>query len=91
MKKTLRMIAALLMIGSIAFWTGAGANHGWTKRYVPTKIKDEVTGLEGVRWQRRFVPGIDFLGATWLGAGALTALSFRFRRNKGNPQIETKP
>jgi hypothetical protein len=76
MKKNLRLIAAILLVGSIAFWAAAGANRGWTKTHVPKKTMDEVTGLEGIQWQEKFVPGVDFLGAALLGAGFLAGVSF---------------
>jgi len=79
MNRTLRLIAAILLAGSIAFWAAAGANRGWTKTRVPKKIEDPVTGLEGVQWQERFVPGVDFLGAAVLGAGILAGISFLSR------------
>ncbi|MGD0252824.1 MAG: hypothetical protein ABSC01_09025 [Verrucomicrobiota bacterium] len=75
MKRTLRIIAAVLVIGAIAFWAAAGANRGWTKTRVPKKVVDEVTGLEGVQWQDKFVPGIDSLGAALLSAGVLAGIS----------------
>ena len=75
MKQTLRIIAVVLAVGAIAFWAAAGANRGWTKTRVPKKIVDEVTGLEGIQWQDRFVPGVDFLGAGLLGAGVLAGVS----------------
>jgi hypothetical protein len=79
MKRTIRMIAAVLVIGAIAFWVAAGANRGWTKTRVPKKVVDEVTGLEGIQWQDKFVPGVDFLGAALLAAGILTGISFLSR------------
>jgi hypothetical protein len=75
MKRTLRMIAAILIVGAIAFWAATGANRGWTKTHVPKKTVDETTGLEGIQWQEKFVPGVDFLGAALLGAGVLTGIS----------------
>ena len=75
MRRILRIVAAVLLVGSLAFWAAAGANRGWTKTRVPGKVTDEVTGLEGVRWQDKFVPGVDFLGAAWLGAGILAGVS----------------
>jgi hypothetical protein len=79
MKKTLRMIAAILVVGAITFWAATGANHGWTKTHFPKKIVDETTGLEGVQWQDKFVPGVDFLAAALLGAGILAGLSLVVR------------
>jgi hypothetical protein len=90
MKRTLRFIAGVLILGAIAFWAAAGANFGWTKTHVPKKIMDETTGLEGIQWQEKFVPGVDFLGAAWLGAGVLTGLSFLSRAKSRQSTNETK-
>ena len=76
MKRTLRIIAGVLIVGSIAFWAATGANRGWTKTHVPKKTVDEDTGLEGIQWQEKFVPGVDFLGAALMGAGFLAGVSF---------------
>ena len=76
MKKTLRLVATILIVGAIAFWAAAGANRGWTKTSVPKKTVDEVTGIEGVTYEKHFVPGVDFLGAALLGAGVLGGISF---------------
>jgi len=75
MKRALRIIAAFLVVGAIVFWAAAGADRGWTKTRVPKKVVDEVTGLEGIQWQDKFVPGVDFLGAALLGAGILAGVS----------------
>ncbi len=91
MKITLRIIAALLLVGSLAFWAASGANRGWTKTSIPLRITDETTGLEGIQWQHKFVPGVDFLGIACLGAGVLAGVSFLFRRNQDHPPIKTKP
>jgi hypothetical protein len=79
MKRTLRFVAVILAAGSIIFWAVAGANRGWTKTSVPRKIVDQVTGIEGITYEKQFVPGVDFLGATLLVAGLLTGISFLFR------------
>jgi len=76
MKRILRIIALALIVGAVAFWAASGANRGWTKTRVPKKIVDEVTGLEGVQWQDKFVPGVDFLGVILVGAGVLAGVSF---------------
>ena len=75
MKRTLRIIAVVLVVGVIAFWVAAGANRGWTKTRVSKKVVDEVTGLEGNQWRNKFVPGVDFLGAALLGGGILAGVS----------------
>ena len=68
-------------MAAIGFWAASGANRGWTKTSVPKKTLDEVTGIEGVTYEKRFVPGVDFLGAAVLGAGILAGVSFLFRHN----------
>jgi len=91
MKRTLRVTAAILAVAGIAFWAAAGANRGWTKTRVPKRVVDEVTGLEGVQWQDKFVPGVDFLGAALLGAGFLAGISFLLPSKSSRSSNEMKP
>ena len=79
MKRILRIIALILIVGALAVWAATGANRGWTKNKVQIKTVDEVTGLEGIQWQDKFVPGVDLLAASILGAGVLVGISFLFR------------
>lgn len=60
---------------AVAFWAFAGMHQGWTQTSVPIKTMDEVTGIEGVRYEKRFVPGLDFLGAAILVSGVLGGLT----------------
>jgi len=93
MKEALRIFAALLVAGAVIFWAAAGANRGWTKTHIPIKTVDAVTGLEGIQWQAKFVPGVDFLGAVLLAAGVLAGISLfvPLKSRSKPPQIETKP
>ena len=77
-KKVLRAAALLLLGAALAVWLATGANRGWTKTSVPVKRTDEVTGITVDDYQKRFVPGIDFLGAALLGSGLLAVASFLF-------------
>ena len=90
MKNILRVVAAVLAAGSIIFWAAAGANRGWTKTSVPKKIVDQVTGIEGVSYEKHFVPGVDFLGAALMGAGILAGISLLLRTKSNDPQNEDK-
>jgi len=48
---------------------------------------DPVTGIEGITYQQKFLPGVDFLGAAFGSAALLAAASFFFRKpNKTNNQ-----
>jgi len=87
MKSILRLLALLVFVGALVTWFVTGANRGWTKTSEPVKTMDDVTGIEGITYQKRFVPGLDFLGASLLGAGLLTGISFLFRNN--NHQTKT--
>jgi hypothetical protein len=75
-----RTFALLLFVAAMALWLAAGANRGWTKTSVPVKRTDEVTGITVDDYQKRFVPGADFLGAALLGSGILAGASFLIRK-----------
>lgn len=79
MKRNLRRTALVLALAALGYWAAAGANLGWTKNRVPKTSVDEVTGIEAIHYEDRFVPGVDFLGGAALGAGTLMAVSFLFR------------
>ena len=84
MKRTLQSLALLVVLAAAATWLVTGANRGWTKTSVPVKTLDEVTGIEGITYQKKFLPGVDFLGAAFGGAALLTGASFFFRKPKSN-------
>jgi hypothetical protein len=82
MKKSLRIFAAILLLGAVGFWAAAGAHRGWTKTSVPRKTLDDVTGIEGVTYEKKFVPGVDFLAAAGIVAGIFAGASFIFRNKR---------
>ena len=82
MPKTLRILALVLALAAGGTWLATGGNPGWTKTSVPVKTVDEITGLEAVNYERRFVPGLDFLGAAFFGASLLAGGSFLFRKQQ---------
>ena len=82
MRSALRIFALILVLVAAACWLAAGANLGWTKTSVPLKTVDEVTGLDHIEWQKKFVPGFDFLVATLVAAGVLAGASLAFSRQK---------
>jgi hypothetical protein len=69
MKRVLQFTAAIVLAITLAWWFFAGANAGWTKTSVATMKIDAITGIEYPVWEKRFVPGVDFiaLGATISG------------------------
>lgn len=84
MRKTLQLLALLVVLAAAVTWLATGANRGWTKTSVPVKTLDEVTGIEGITYQKKFLPGVDFLGAAFAGAIVLAGASFFFRKPKTN-------
>ena len=87
MKKILQILALVVVLAAAITWLATGANRGWTKTSVPVKTLDEVTGIEGITYQSKFLPGVDFLGAAIIVAGALAGSSLFFR-NKNKKQTE---
>ena len=80
MKRTLQILALVTLLATAGTWAGTGANRGWTKTSVAMKTLDDVTGIEGITYKPKFLPGVDFLGA---GAGLailLAGASLFFRK-----------
>jgi len=82
MKQALRVLALAVLLGSAGYWMVSGASRGWSKTSVPKKTLDPVTGIEGVTYERKFVPGLDFLALTVAAAGVFAGASFLFRAKK---------
>jgi hypothetical protein len=89
MKRALQILAAVLAVATIATWAALGASRGWTKTEAPVKTVDEVTGIEGISYQKKFQPGVDFLGVGLIGAGVLAGVSL-FVRSKSNPSTNNQ-
>lgn len=80
MRTKLRTASLLLALSIMAVWFFGGPNLGWTKNSVAHKVKDPVTELEVDVYEKRFVPGIDFLGAGLAVSGLMGVGSFVFRQ-----------
>ncbi len=89
MKRILQLLAVLVLLATAVIWLATGANHGWTKTSVPVKTLDEVTGIEGITYQKKFLPGVDFLGASFVAAAMLASASLFFRNTNKKQPINT--
>lgn len=90
MKRTLNILAVLAVLSAAAIWFGLGANRGWTKTTAPVKTVDEVTGLEAITYEKRFQPGLDFLGGGVVVGAALGGLSLLLSLTTKTKNNETK-
>lgn len=80
MRTKLRLTALAVGFAGLVFWFFGGPNLGWTKTSVTHMQKDSVTEIEYPVIEKKFIPGIDFLGVCVVGAGLLWSVSFLFRR-----------
>jgi hypothetical protein len=84
LRLALRLAALVTLAGSIGFWAAKGAHTGWTMNQVPRKQTDEITGIEFVTYEKRYVPGLDFIGLALGAAAGLFAISFLVQRKTSN-------
>jgi hypothetical protein len=81
MKNVLKIVSLAIVLAAVTIWVVTGANRGWTKTSVQVKTLDPVTGIEGITYQDKFLPGVDFLGAA-AGLAVVLAGSSLFFSNK---------
>jgi len=81
LRRLCQVLGMTLFLGTVAFWAAKGAHTGWTQNRVPVKQTDEVTGIEYVTYDERFVPGVEFLAAGVGLAAGLLIVGLLFRRS----------
>jgi hypothetical protein len=84
LRQASRWLALVIAAGSVIFWVTQGSHRGWSQNRVPVPQIDDITGIEYVTYEERFVPGVDLLAGGIGAAAALFALSF-FLRSKTQP------
>jgi hypothetical protein len=82
MRRILLVVALVLVVTAALAWLGLGANRGWTRTSVPVKTVDEVTGIEGIEYHKKFVPGVELLTGALAGAAFLAGASLFFRKQQ---------
>jgi hypothetical protein len=79
----LRILGALIVLGIFARWAASGYHQGWSKNQVLVERLDPVTEITEQGWEKRFVPGLDFLcGGVALGLIILAATFWPARGRK---------
>lgn len=84
-RQVLRLAAVTLFLATVGFWAAKGAHTGWSQNKVPVKQTDEITGIEYVTYEDRFVPGVEILGAGTGLATGLFVVSLLFNSKTTNP------
>jgi hypothetical protein len=77
----LRGAGLLVALFVFCFWAAKGYHRGWTKNQVPVHQIDPVTELPYVTYERRFVPGLDYLGGGIFVGLAIFGATFLGRRS----------
>ena len=77
----LQWIAVAVTTAALVFWVGTGAHPGWTRTSVMVRTLDPVTGIEGITYEKKFVPGVDFLAVALAAGFVLGAISVLCRRS----------
>jgi hypothetical protein len=85
LRRLARLLGLAVLLGTGVFWAAKGAHTGWSQNRVPHRQVDEITGIEYVTYEDRFVPGVEVLAAGLGLAAGLFALSFFFNRNQSAP------
>lgn len=81
MRLLLRLLALIVLAGVVSWWAATGAHRGWSKNSVEVRTLDEITGIEQITYEDRFVPGVDTLALGAAAAAVMAGLSFAFNRN----------
>ena len=74
MPKFFLILGTAGLLAVVVTWFSLGADRGWSKTLVPVEKIDPVTELEFTEYEKRFVPGLDFLIAGSAGSLFLVAL-----------------
>ena len=75
----LRILAFVLIMASIVFWTSTGSHIGFSKDRVEIQQVDPITQIQYVDYEERFVMGVEYLALT-CGLGIISfGFSFAFK------------
>jgi hypothetical protein len=79
----LRGAAAVIALYAICIWAAKGYHRGWSMNQVPITHTDPITEIAYVTYEKRFVPGLDYLGGgIFVGVLLFSATFLPARRPK---------
>jgi len=76
----LRGAGAFLMLYIFCVWAAKGYHQGWSQNQVPVKQVDPITEIEFVTYEKRFVPGLDYLVGGLIAGTVIFSATFLGRR-----------
>jgi thymidine phosphorylase len=78
-KRILRIIVLVVALATVGVWLATGAHRGWTRTSETVMEVEPITGLEHPVETKKFVMGVELLGAGLGLAFALAGGSFLFK------------
>jgi hypothetical protein len=72
------LAALFVTLVCVVVWLFGGPNMGFTKTSEMVKTIDPITEQEQIHWEKRFLPGVEFVGGGVLAGAVLFATSFFF-------------
>jgi hypothetical protein len=87
----LRLSALFVVVVTLALWFFGGMNRGWTKTSVAVEHYEEVTERKYVKWEKRFLPGIEFLAGGLLAGALCFGASFAFKPAAASSNPDSDP
>jgi hypothetical protein len=79
-----RWLAVLVLITTVGLWWRAGASRGWTKHSVAIEKKDEITEIVYTEYEKRWVPGVDFLVGGLIASAGLGLIGWWLGRRRAS-------
>ncbi len=72
----LRGFGVLAALFAFCFWAAKGYHRGWTQNQVPVVQVDPITEIKFTTYEKRFVPGVDYLAAGILFGTVVFSVTF---------------
>jgi hypothetical protein len=79
-RSLLQYLAVGIVVCGLGLWIATGASQGWTQTRVMVRTLDPVTGIEGITYRAKFVPGVDFLAVSLAAGFFVWAVPIMFLR-----------
>ena len=82
MRATFLVLGFLVALAGLLAWWAGGARRGWTKTSVAVEKVDDITGIAYREYEKKFVPGLEFLVGGTVGGAVLACTGFLLGRKE---------